>query len=771
MPHSSNLTTEKLHFALSPLAAAISVALATAAAPAVQAQETSGTAPAQSEPRQLSKLVAKDADETIKVDQVASPKFTQPLVDTPQTITVVTQEVLQQQGAATLVEALRNTPGITLQLGENGNTSAGDVFSMRGSASQTNIFVDGIRDLGAITRDTFNIEQVEIAKGAVGADYGRGATAGYINTVSKLPRVDDFGTASLSANTGVSVRGTGDLNYTLGDNSAIRFNAVWQNGDAIKRDFVENNRWGVAPALAFGLDTATRFYLYSQHVRADNVPDGGVPSIGMPGFYNTTLAAAGIQPAAVNRKNYYGRYDDYEDTKADMGTLRIEHDFSDTFKLVNSTRYGKSGMDRILTGIFTLTVSTASPDTWTVQRLRQYTFQDNELLTNQTNLNVSFNTGAIEHDLTSGLEFIKEEQASIGWNGSGTLPAYMNGGTAINPPNANLYHPDAYWAYPYYGPFRTGADSDGQTKTYAAYAFDTLKFGEQWLVTAGARYERYETDFHSVAINATTGAPTVTDLSKKDNLLSWKAGVVFKPVSNGSIYATVSNSLRPPGSDNFTLSSTTTNNNNNTSLDAAETTNYEVGTKWDLLNARLALNLAAYRTETENDLQLLDSATSTFAQYGKRRVQGAEFGVVGKITDDWQIIAGLAWSDDERISGATTGNDATGATARWAPEYSANLWTTYTLGKWMAGLGANFVDEQKRVVNPSTDTSTQPLPSIPSYTVFDGMLSYAVSDGFNLQLNVYNLADKLYVSSLNNSGARLRLGAPRYAQLAANFKF
>ncbi len=775
MPYPVNLNSETTNFALSPLAAAITFAL-TATPMVGYAQEASDTG--RTEPRQLSKLVAEDAEEdVIKAETVASPKFTQPLLDTPQTITVVTKEVLQQQGTGTLVEALTNTPGITLQLGENGNTSAGDTFSMRGSSSQTNIFVDGIRDLGAITRDTFNTQQVEIAKGAVGADYGRGATAGYINQVSKLPQADDFGNASLSASTAVSVRGTGDLNYLFGDNSALRLNAMWQNGDVVGRDFVENNRWGVAPAIAFGLDTSTRYYLYSQHVRADNVPDGGIPSIGLPGFYNEALASAGINPAPVDTENFYGHYDDYEKTKADMATLRIEHDFSDSFRLVNNTRWGQSDMERVLTSINALTLTTVNDSsTWTVSRTRQSTFQDNKLLTNQTNLTASFKTGVIEHDLTSGLEAIKEEQLSTGWTGFGVLPAYLNGGTAINLPTANLYNPDAFFSYlTPYAPLRTGADSDGTTTTYALYAFDTLKFGERWLVTAGARYEHYNTDYYGVAINNTTGAATITDLNMHDTLLNWKGAVTFKPLPNGSVYVAYSNSLTPPGNDNFALSSTSTSINN-PSFDPQEAINIEVGTKWDLFDARLALNAAAYRTDNKNQLIVQDTATQEYVQYGKRRVQGAELGAVGKITNRWSLIAGLAWSDNEQVEGAASSTagtqNTTGSSARWAPEYSGNLWTTYATDKWSTGLGANYVSKQKRITDPTVDASVQAgVSAIPGYTVLNGMLSYTVNEGLALQLNVNNLLDTFYISSLNNSGTRVRTGAPRNAQLTVSFKF
>jgi catecholate siderophore receptor len=244
--------------------------------------------------------------------------------------------------------------------------------------------------------------------------------------------------------------------------------------------------------------------------------------------------------------------------------------------------------------------------------------------------------------------------------------------------------------------------------------------------------------------------------------------LVFKPVPYGSIYVAYSNSLTPPGNDTFALSSTG-DNINNPNFDPQEATNIEIGTKWDLLDARLALNAAVYRTENKNQL-IADLSLNEFIQYGKRRVQGAEFGAVGKITDSWSVIAGLAWSDNEQVEGAVSGTNATGAAARWAPDYSANLWTTYTARKWSAGIGMNYVDEQK-LVTTNIPVDANRLGAIPGYTVFNGMLGYTVNDNLGLQLNVYNLFDREYLSSLNNGGTRVRVGVERYAQVAVNFKF
>ncbi len=292
------------------------------------------------------------AQEIYKANTVSSPKYTQPLVDTPQTIQVIKKEILQEQGAASLVEALRNTPGITLQMGENGNTSAGDTFQMRGFSTQTSTYVDGIRDLGAVSRDVFNLEQIEVVKGPSGAEAGRGSASGYINLVTKLPKAENSSEVSARYNTAENARLTADINQAISESTAIRLNVMGQDGGVEGRDVIENNGWAIAPSIAFGLDSDTRLYLYSQHIRQNNIPDGGIPTVGMKGFYNSDAQLNNAKE--VNRSNYYGSINDYEDIDADMFTAKIESDFGESIKFTNTTRYGKSQMNRALTGIMGL---------------------------------------------------------------------------------------------------------------------------------------------------------------------------------------------------------------------------------------------------------------------------------------------------------------------------------------------------------------------------------------------------------------------------------
>jgi catecholate siderophore receptor len=689
--------------------------------------------------------------------ELSSPKYTQPLVDTPKTITVISKGIIQEQGATTLMDALRNTPGITMQLGENGNTSSGDTFQMRGFSAQSSLFLDGIRDLGAVTRDTFNIEQIEVAKGPSGSDGGRGSSAGFINLVSKLPGLRDASSAQFNATTEGGLRGALDFNHRIGRSSALRLNVFTQDNDVPGRGIVNNSGYGIAPAFGIGLGTPTRFYAFAQYVKQDNTPDGGLPTIGYKGFYSATAQVkAG---AKVDRENYYGSVHDFEDTEATMLTTKVEHDFGDHTVVTNTSRYGKTSMDRILTGVNAITAPNVNdPSTWTLSRSRQGVDQTNEILANQTNIVTTFLTGGIKHDLSAGMEVMYESQRNDTLAVPTTVPA-------IVVPAANLYHPDPNITLPV--PVRSGAYTDGHMTTVALYAFDTLKLNEQWLLNAGFRADTYR-----VESTAVTAALVADNISDDDTVISWNVGAVFKPLPNGSLYASVANSVTPPGGNNFALSRSTTSTAN-PGFDPQKTLNYELGTKWDLLNKNLSVTAAYYRTEHENELALTDPLVPTsVVQGGKRIVEGFEFSAIGKLSEKWSVSAGIATMDTSVEEGAATGNNAAGAVARWSPDLTGTLWTTYkATRKLTIGGGARYTSEQKRVVDPAAVIATQNTPEIPAYWVVDAMASYDFSRDVALRVNIYNVTDKDYISTLNNGGSRIVLGTPRYATASLVYKF
>jgi catecholate siderophore receptor len=375
-----------------------------------------------------------------------------------------------------------------------------------------------------------------------------------------------------------------------------------------------------------------------------------------------------------------------------------------------------------------------------------------------------FKTGSVGHTVSAGLEFMNEKQNSFGRDGLGVVNPQLT-----PTQQANLYAPNANDPVTGLAPVKFGAYTRGATTTAAVYAFDTVKLNEQFQLNGGLRVEHFNTDTNAVTGTrvALVNQPYLED---SDTLVSWKAGALYKPAENGSIYAAFANSKTPPGSANFSLSATP-GAIAGPSMAPQETRNIEIGTKWDVLAKTLALTAAAYRTENLNEISQLDVATNTYAQLGKRRVQGIELGMVGQFTKNWQVTAGLATMKTSIVEG-TNGNNATGAASRWSPDLTATIWTSYKVDdKLTVGGGVRYVSEQKRLVDPAANPALNNVAAIPAYTVADAVVAYKVSNSVTLQLNVYNLFDKFYINALNNGGSRFTLGLERSAQLTANVAF
>lgn len=715
---------------------------------------------------------------------VNSPKFTQSLQDTPQTIEVIGRELFQQQGATTLTEALRNSAGVgTFYAGENGNTSTGDALYMRGFDSSSSIYLDGARDLGSISRDLFNIEQVEVVKGPASTDTGRSAPTGAINQVTKQANLRDAMSATLSAGSDGQQRATADLNQTFGGSSAFRLNTMWQDSDVPGRDRVNNSRWGIASSLGWGLGSNTRLYANLLHVKQDNIPDGFVPTIGI----HSWQPQPGLEHLAghpVNPENFYGTLDDRDVATAQMATLLLEHDFASGVRLSNTLRWGKTEQDYFLTAFMSTGGTAANPMggniRWTdIDDLSTYTMirsnltlkdQENRILTDQLNLQIDFVTGAVEHFLSTGLELTKEQQRGRGKAASGTVPP------------VNLYQPDWNIAGPSIA--HTGAGNLGETTTAALYAFDTLRFGEKFLVTAGIRADRYETDYFATAV-CTTAVPlprggvacpagvdnasivTSADLNSSDTLLNYKLGAVYKPVEALSLYANTALSQQPPGGANFSLSSSATSLDN-PNLDPQKARTWELGAKWALFDEALALNVALFETRVSNEInsqQLDDNGNPT--QTGEKEVKGVEFSAVGRITDDWTMSLGYMEQDATVEKGAPVAADGTPNLA-YTPDAAFTSWTTYSLPFGLTiGGGVRYTGGLHRGTDGAVGTPIRTK----SYTVYDAVISMPVGEALTIRLNGYNLFDKQYVAAINKSGYRYTPGAPRTFLLSADFRF
>lgn len=736
-------------------AAGLVTGLSLAALPGLAQAE----APANAGARTLDKVEV-HAQQGYKREKVASPKFTQSLQNTPQTIQVITSELFNQQGATSLTEALRNTAGVgTFYAGENGNTSTGDAVYMRGFDTSSSIFIDGVRDLGSITRDVFNTEQVEVVKGPAGTDNGRSAPTGAINMVSKQANLRNAVSGTASAGVDGQKRATADWNQTLGETSALRINALWQDSDVAGRGHVNNQRQGLAASLGFGLGTDTRYYLNLLHVTQDNVPDGFVPTIGLPGW----TPQPGLEQLAghpVDPSNFYGTRQDHDEVTAQQATFRFEHDFSDALKLSNTLRWGKAEQDYLLTAFMSTGGNASNPLAgnikWTnINDLSTYTLarslsttkdQENSILADQLNLRADFATGSVQHNLSTGLEWAREEQDTRSYAATGTRPP------------ASLYNPNWNDA----GNLviaHNGASTHGKTDTTSLYLFDTLNFGESFLLTAGLRADHYTTDYRTVAA---TG--TATAFSDSDTLFNWKLGAIYKPNESVSLYANYALSQQPPGGSNFQLNESP-NSANSINLDPQEARTVEAGTKWSFRDDALALNLTVFRTEVANEIT--GNATEGYFQNGQKTVEGVEISTVGRISDNWSVSAGYTHQKTQVDKGSLLTADGSN-NLTYTPEDAFTGWTTYSFPFGLVlGGGVRYSGEMHR----GTDGAKGTPAFTKSYTVYDAVASYAVNEHLMLRLNAYNLFDKQYVASINKSGYRYTPGTPRTFVFSADFRF
>jgi catecholate siderophore receptor len=728
------------------LASAIGVALsaASAASMAQAAQNTDSNANGDTLSLGATSINGEGPQDTsYQVEKASSAKVTAPLVDTPRSITVVPQQVIKDTAATSLQDALRTVPGITFGAGEGGNPQ-GDRPIIRGFDAQTDTYLDGVRDTGAQTREIFDIESIEVSKGPNSAMGGRGSAGGSINLVSKQPKDYDFLDGGFTYGSDQTRRYTLDVNRKFLDTAAFRLNLMSHEQNVAGRDAINNDRWGVAPSLTFGLGTANRLNLSYYHVESDDLPDSGIPY----GYGSTSATAVHVHDKpndGGDRNNFYGLKDrDFRKTRADISTISFEHDFSDSMTLKNTLRHGNSGQDYVLT----------QPDDsqrnvsrfGTVWRRANTRVSSTDTNTNQTDLFGEFNALGFKNNYSTGVEFTREDSHVSSYTvtpnanpgatspgGVGCQPGESARGTCTSLSNPN---PDDAFN----GTLaRNYAGTKTKANTRALYAFDTIELDPQWLLNLGVRFDSFDTH----AKNTTTGKTSDTS-----NFWNWQAGLVWKPADNGSVYASFATSATPPGAmlnEGTDGNPLIAGNSVLTSdLEPETTKNYEIGTKWNVLNDRVSLSAAVFRTEKENTRILV--ATNTYENQGTTRVDGIELSASGKITDKWQVFAGYSYLDSENVDPGASGrngaltslvNAAKGKELPNTPKNSASLWTTYQLApKLTIGGGAFYVDQ---VWGDAANTVY-----VPSYTRYDAMAAYKLNKNLDFQVNVQNLTDKVY---------------------------
>lgn len=653
--------------------------------------------------------------------QPASPKFTEPLRDIPQTITVIPKEIIEQQGATTLRDVLRNVPGLTMTAGEGG-TPAGDNLTLRGFNARNDVFVDGVRDLSPQSRDPFNIEQVEVVKGPSSALSGRGSTGGTINLISKSPGMKRYFGGTLNFGTDRTKRGTADINLPLSDSIAFRLNLLAHDSGIAGRDVVDNERWGVAPTISFGLGTNTRYKFSFFKLKQNNISDYGIPWVPIT---NNVLVDFRDRPAPVPRNTFYGlKKRDLEKLDSNLFTFKFEHEFNDNLSLQSQLRYGHSTRDSIATPPRFASVNSNAIN----RELRSWLTEDN-VWDNQTDLIAHFSTAGIRHALVAGINLTRETNI----RGTRTAPNMLT--TLLNP-NPDDVFPGAITMSPIVG--------DVTGKSLALYAFDTINLAAKWELTGGLRWDYFDVNGIST---------TNTSVSRIDRLFSGRAGIVFKPLSNGSVYATFGTSVDPSLEG---LSYSTVDQR----IDPEKTHTYEFGSKWDLLSARVLLTGAVFRIEKTNARTpgLPGDPTPQVLQ-GRQRVDGFELSATGQVTRAWSIFAGYSFLKSEIVKSNVPAE--IGKQLQNTPQNSFSLWTSYRLAKFDFGGGARFTDSRF-----GNNINTR---LVPGYWLLDVMASYPISNQIDFRLNLYNLTDTYYFDRLG--GGHLIPGPGRSGMLSTSFRF
>lgn len=616
----------------------------------------------------------------------SGPKQVAPLVDTPRSVIVLPKEVIEQTGSNSLADALRTVPGITFGAAEGGNP-IGDRPFIRGFDSQGSIYVDGVRDLAAQTREVFAVDSVQIVRGSDSTLGGRGSAGGTINILSRLPQLKNFGSLSGSYGEADYKRITGDVNLKISDTAAFRIEGMWHDQDVAGRDAIWSKRWGIAPSFAVGLGTPTRLTASFYHMESSELPDSGIPYLytiaNHPGTGNIstqpalgTVTTAGGQTGYVSRKNFYGLANrDFRDANTNQATIRVEHDFGG-ITLRNTARYTHSDQSYIFTlpddsqgnvfGTAAVNPTSGAAGTrgdvltggyvWTRGNTR---YGYSESIVDQTDLYGKFDTGGIEHSFSLGTEISWEKTrrgAFVSANGS-TISPRCNTATIARSYCVSLFDPNPNAPWVNYtsdtsttptpivkGATSTETQNDANTK--AVYAFDSITLMPALILNLGARYDR----FQSTVI--LPGAQQ-TRIKRVDNLFNWQAGLVFKPTPETSLYASYATAATPPNSllgegreDNSITVATLS------LLKPQKTKSYEVGAKASLFGEKLQLGAAAFQTEISNARVLDDSNTASFI--GETRIRGVEFNVSGTILPGWTVFGGFTHLDPKIIDGGST---------------------------------------------------------------------------------------------------------------------
>lgn len=669
------------------------------------------------------------------------------LIDVPQTVNVVTVKQIEDQAANSVGDAIRYVPGVFSTQGE-GNR---ETLVFRGNSTTGDFFIDGVRDDVQTYRDLYNIDQLQIFKGPNAMIFGRGGVGGIVNRVTKVADWLPHRAFRLEAGSFEHKRAQFDLGTPLSGVAAVRLTGVYQDSGSYRAG-VNYNRWGFNPTAAFKLGPDTTVTIGYEHFQDDRVADRGVSSyLG--------------KPLETPRSQFFGDPNNSPTgTNTDAATLFVEHRFSDTLTLRNRTRY--ADYDKFYQNVFPGSVNTTAQTNpvglpagtyapGTIVQIQAYNnAQARNNLINQTDLNATFSTGAIEHTLLVGAEFGRQRTENVRNEGFFPTAALPLGVSSIFATVAapTVSRPDLLWRQS-----STSGDNKGEVTIAAGYIQDQIAISPMFDLVLGIRYERITT---KVIDRRTVGFPAgqQRDFRVVDSLWSPRGGIIFKPVENASIYVSYSRTYLPRGGDQLTSLNLTNQN-----LDPEEYQNYEIGAKWDIVPT-FNISAAIFQLDRKNVLALSDpnNSSSPVVPIGRQRTKGVELSAAGSITDQLSIVGAYTYSDGKFLD-TVSGTVKAGNVVAGMPRHSASLWTRFDPIERL-GVAAGVIYQGKRFA--ATDNAVV----LPSFTRVDAALYYNLSENVSAQLNVENLFNERYFL-FANSNTNITPGSQRAFKVGLNARF
>jgi catecholate siderophore receptor len=740
-----------------------------------------------------------DAAAPYKVDHVqASGKFPEPLLNTPKTITVLSKEVLADENATSLKQAVLNTAGVTLGTGEGGN-AFGDRFFVRGFDTRNDVFIDGVRDSGVSVRENFFTEQIEILRGPGSSFAGRGTTGGAINIVTKQATTEkSFYNMDTTFGTDSTKRVTLDVNQVISPTLAIRAGGLFQDADVEGRNFITDDRGGGFVAVKWTPTDAVKINANYIHTDIHGLPDFGVPyfrpgSTGVSGQVFTTTAGGPSPDFGINRNNFYGFTDrDFFSVHQDIATVNTEVQITPDLVISDKVRASRS----VLNYIGTLPES-PNLAAGTLTANPQSRFQPTEVVANQTEATYKFDTFGWHHTAVAGVEVSREVSSIDTYAGlsSEALPGGFNGGGSLT--GVSISNPQ-FTLLPFSGtPTLTGLPTKIAIDTTSGYLIDSANYHDLVILNGGIRYDDY--NIKTSGFGTVQGVSGTFGQQAADFLMpNFNVGITVKPLPITSVYIAYATSSDPVGSEfdgtsaNYGGLAPVLNGTPNQIFGPQKNAAIEVGNKWELFDRHLLVSGALFQTNVTNARESVNASTtvpvpgcpypvggvgtiSCVTAGAAYQIQGVDLEVAGKITEKWSVFGGLVLMKSEVTKSLVPpANLALFSTNVGLPlaniaNQSFSMLSKYQLNDtWEFGGQAVY----RSKIYGGTLLAANQGTSIPSFWRFDAFAEAKINKNWQVKLFVNNIFNKLYYTALYQSATPFVLEAPgRTASVMISARF